>query len=136
MLNKKYFVLEFQGLGKIHDLFKISKRFFQFLAAERILLRRQMVRAGRGYGGQEDRKEKISFTTTAKRNFSRRARRAVVFKFLTAKNASSFADRWSEQEEATEDKKSAKNFYPFIIYNLPFSLFTFHFCLCHLSTIH
>jgi len=30
MLNKKFFVLEFQGLRKIHDLFKISKRFFHF----------------------------------------------------------------------------------------------------------
>jgi len=30
MLNKKLFVLEFQGLGKIGDLFKISKRFFHF----------------------------------------------------------------------------------------------------------
>jgi len=30
MLNKKFFVLEFQGLRKISDLFKISKRFFYF----------------------------------------------------------------------------------------------------------
>jgi len=34
MLNKNIFALEFQGLGEIRDLFKISKRFFKFLTAK------------------------------------------------------------------------------------------------------